>query len=102
MCLLNIPFGFITILIIAVAVIILVIIYLIAPKKETQKEEPEDYYASSRTLTDELNEERKKEGKYTIEPINAASVTTGNYARKDKSYSNVIDFFVKLFKKKDY
>ncbi|MGI6767295.1 MAG: hypothetical protein ACOX4R_08855 [Lentihominibacter sp.] len=99
MCLLNIPFGFITILIIAVAVIILAIIYFAAPKKEDKKEPPEAQYASSQTLTDELNKERKKEGKYTITPINSGSTSTSTYARKDKSYSNTIDFFVKLFKK---
>lgn len=57
--------------------------------------------ATSRSMTDELNRERKREGKSSIRPINPGLAgSTNTYARQDKGYSSTPDFFIKLFKRK--
>ena len=55
---------------------------------------------SSETLREELNEERKKKGLGEVSAINPKGGGTSTYARKDKSYSSVVDFFRKLTKRK--
>ena len=65
------------------------------------KTETREDIVSSKVLHSEVNEDLKKEGKPTIEAINTyGGVSTNNLARKDKSWNNVPDFFVKMFKKK--
>ena len=59
----------------------------------------EDSNYTSADLTKELNEERKEKGLYELPEINAGLTSTGQYARMDKSFSNSLDFFVKLVKK---
>jgi hypothetical protein len=53
---------------------------------------------TSETIQRELNEERKRKGLYEIPAINARRGNTGTLARKDKSWSNLIDFIWKLMK----
>ena len=73
---------------------------IIDEKKAVNTETREDI-VSSKVLHSEVNEDLKKEGKPTIEAINTyGGVSTNNLARKDKSWNNVPDFFVKMFKKK--
>lgn len=52
-------------------------------------------------LTRELNEERKKNGEYLIQETTSAGIggSTGTYARKDKTFSNAFDFFIKLVRR---
>ena len=54
---------------------------------------------SSMDLHREMNEERKAKGDSSISAINTiGGVSTNNLARKDKSWSSVPDFFIKLFR----
>ena len=51
---------------------------------------------TSNDLLNEVNEEREKQGLHEIPAVNSRS--GGNtYARLDKSFKNVPDFFIKLF-----
>lgn len=52
-------------------------------------------HVNSQVLHKELNEERRRQGKSTLTPINGDANT---YARKDKSWSSSIDFFVQLIR----
>ena len=73
---------------------------IIDEKKAVNTETREDI-VSSKVLHSEVNKDLKKEGKPTISAINTyGGVSTNNLARKDKSWSNVPNFFVKMFKKK--
>ena len=54
---------------------------------------------TSAELTKELNEERKEKGLYEIPEINTGLANTGEYAKRDKSFANVTDFFIKLAKR---
>lgn len=57
---------------------------------------------TSKTLTEELNEERKKEGLNEIRPINGMKgMSTGAYACKDRSFNSSLDFFMQMFGKKN-
>ena len=50
-----------------------------------------------------MNAERSTEGQTKIPPINTISgsgLSTNTLARKDKSFNNFIDFFIKLAKGK--
>lgn len=60
----------------------------------------EEKIISSKSLHDEMNAERKKQDLGEIPAVNALSGGTSTIARKDKSWSSVPDFIVKLFKKK--
>ena len=56
---------------------------------------------NSRELHDRMNEERKKRGEGSIPAINnMGGVSTNNLARRDKSWSSVPDFFVKMIRRK--
>ena len=59
----------------------------------------EDKIYTSKVLHDECNAERKRQGLDEMPAINALRGGTGTIARKDKSWSSVPDFFVKMFKK---
>ena len=59
----------------------------------------DDKIVTSHTLTDELNKEREKQGLSDIGEINCVSASTNTYARRNKSFSSVPDFFKKLIKK---
>ncbi len=62
----------------------------------------DDKIYSTRVLTDEVNKERQEKGEEKIIEVNACNgAAFGNYARRDKTYSNAADFFVKLFQKKE-
>jgi len=58
-----------------------------------------DDIITSQTLHDQVNAERKREGKNALPEINAvAGASTGNLARRDKSWNSVPGFFAKMFK----
>jgi hypothetical protein len=59
----------------------------------------DDKIINSRTIQNELNEERKRKGLHELPPVNPINGGTSTLARKDKSWSSVPDFFRKLFKK---
>ena len=60
-----------------------------------------DRIYTSKSLHEELNAERARQGKSQIPVINPCKGGSANsLARKDKSWSSVPDFFVKLFKKR--
>ena len=62
----------------------------------------EDDVVSSKMLHKEMNDDRRREGKTSLPAINnLGGASTNNLARKDKSWSSVPDFFVKMSKKKD-
>ena len=59
-----------------------------------------DKIITSEDLRKEINEERAERGEYEMPAINpgASGVSFGTLARKDKSWDNEFDFFLKLFK----
>ncbi|MDO4175879.1 MAG: hypothetical protein Q4D99_00170 [Bacillota bacterium] len=63
-----------------------------------KKPENEEIF-STINLTEELNREREREGKYKIKPINPMSGSNRNYSEHEKSFNNTFDFFAKLAKK---
>lgn len=65
--------------------------------KDKTQESGEIY--SSTNLHEKLNQERRKEGKYNLPAVNPLGGTNRNYSDKDKSFTNVADFFVKLHKR---
>ncbi len=84
-------------LIVSIIVIILAIIGTALMKRDGEKIEKHN---DSSTLTDEVNAERKAEGKYTIRPINALGDSTNrNYSDHEEGWSNVFGFFHKMLNK---
>lgn len=63
-------------------------------------EKQEDKIITSKSLTEELNREREREGKPKITPVNSMRGSTNTVAMRDKSWSSVPDFLVKLTQKK--
>ena len=65
------------------------------------KKEPEttrDNIITSKELQRQINEERIRQGLESMPEINSACcVSTGNLARKNKSFSSAPDFYIKLF-----
>lgn len=64
--------------------------------------EKNDQIICSADLHRQFNEERKRQGLEEI-PAGLTSCScgsSGNLARKDKSWSSVFDFFQKMFKRK--
>ena len=66
-------------------------------KKWVSMKEDEKIYTGS-LLSQDLNAERKKHSLSQLPEINPCRGGTSTLARKDKSWSNVFDFFRKLFK----
>ncbi len=63
------------------------------------KDPKNDEIITSHSLHEKVNAERKRDGKESIPEINAfGGTSTNNLARRDKSWSSVPDFFVKLAK----
>ena len=60
----------------------------------------QDKIYTSKSLQEEMNEERVLEGKEPLPAINPMRGGTGTLARKDRSWKGVPDFFVKAFRKK--
>ncbi len=60
----------------------------------------DDKIYTSRSLSEEMNKERTRQGKGEVQEINPCRGGTSTLARKDKSWSSVFDFFVKVFKKR--
>ena len=60
----------------------------------------QDKIYTSKSLQEEMNAERMLEGKEPLPAINPLRGGTGTLARKDRSWKNVPDFFIKAFKKK--
>ena len=72
-------------------------IYFIFRKPEDNNQ---DDIITSNSLRNEMNAERRSMGLEDMPEINnTCCISTGNLARKDKSFSSVPDFFIKLFKK---
>ena len=61
----------------------------------------EEKIISSDSIQKELNESRRKKGLPEIPAINPRGAGTSTLARKDKSWSNILDFFCKLIKQKN-
>lgn len=82
--------------ILVLAIIAMVYFFIKRPKEE---DEGEESVVTSRDLLNNINEDRQKKGLHEIPEVNSKS--GGNtYARLDKSFKSVPDFFVKLFSKK--
>ena len=63
------------------------------------KDTKNDDIITSQSLHDQVNAERKREGKNALPEINAVGgASTGNLARRDKSWNSVPGFFAKMFK----
>lgn len=63
------------------------------------KDPKNEQIITSQTLHDQVNAERRREGKSDIPEINAVGgASTGNLARRDKSWNSVPGFFAKMFK----
>ena len=60
----------------------------------------DDKIYTSKSLTEEMNEERIRQGKAELPKINPIRGGTSTLARKDKSWSSVPEFFAKVLKKK--
>ena len=60
----------------------------------------QDKIYTSKSLQQEMNEERALKGKPPLPSINPLRGGTSTIARKDKSWKSVPDFFAKLLKKK--
>lgn len=60
----------------------------------------EEKIYTSKELLREANEQRRKEGLNQLPEINPCRGGTSTLARKDKSWNNIVDFLVKLFKSK--
>lgn len=60
----------------------------------------DDKIYTSKSLSEEMNKERLRRGEGEMPEINPCKGSTNTIARKDKSWSSVFDFFVKVFKKK--
>ena len=82
--------------ILILAVLAMLYFFINRPKEDSEDTEP---VITSRDLLHDINEEREKQGLYELPEVNSRS--GGNvYARLDKSFSSVPDFFIKLFSKK--
>ena len=60
----------------------------------------QDKIYTSKSLLQEMNEERALKGKPPLPAINPLQGGTSTIARKDKSWKSVPDFFAKLLKRK--
>ncbi len=67
--------------------------------KMMQPHKENDKIYTSKSLSEEMNKERARRGEGEIPEINPCKGSTNTLARKDKSWSSVLDFFVKAFKK---
>ena len=81
----------------AAAVIAMVYFFIKRPKEDG--EEAENVVTSDDLLRD-VNADREREGLHEIPAVNSRSAGTNTYARLDKSFNSVPDFFRKLFSKK--
>ena len=89
----------IVLIIIVLGMIIVGAIMTARDKKKGIEPEDDDTIISSEYLHEKVNEERKREGKTTVQAINTIGGTsTNNLARKDKSWNSVPDFFIKMGK----
>ena len=80
-----------------VAVIAMVYFFIKRPKEDGEGNEN---VVTSDDLLRDVNTEREKEGLHEIPAVNSRSSGTNTYARMDKSFNSVPDFFRKLFLKK--
>ena len=74
-------------------------VYFFFNRSEDEREGAENVVTSNDLLRD-VNAEREKEGLHEIPAVNGRSAGTNTYARLDKSFNSVPDFFIKLFSKK--
>ena len=96
--------GLIGIMAIGFGLLILVgmpIAAVIGSMMKGRGEEKETGPVSSAALHEAVNRERKAKGESEIPAINnVGSVSTNNLARRDKSWSSVPDFFIKMIRRK--
>lgn len=78
------------------AVIGIVIVLAIVGTVLFPKGKEDEKHVNSQVLKDELNEERKAEGKY---PLPAWNSEGNNYARMDGSYKSSPEFFKQMYEK---
>jgi len=96
--LIKLTYVHVWIILFAVIAVIAMIYFFI--KRPREDAEGTEHTVSSKDLLDEINEERKEQGLHEIPAVNSRSSGTNTYARLDKSFSSVPDFFIKLFSKK--
>lgn len=60
----------------------------------------EEKIITSKSLQEEMNQERKRQGKGEVQAINPRGSGTSTLARKDKSWTSVPGFFANLLKRK--
>lgn len=64
----------------------------------TRSGEKDDKTVTSHELQEELNKERRSQGKQGMPAINSGTLSTSTYARMDKSWKSVPDFFKQLIR----
>ena len=74
-------------------------VYFFFNRPEEEREDAENVVTSDDLLRD-VNADREREGLHEIPAVNGRSAGTNTYARLDKSFNSVPDFFIKLFSKK--
>ncbi len=97
--LIKLTYVHVWIIIFAVLVAIAMIYFMIHPPKD-ECEGSEDI-VTSKDLLKNVNDEREKQGLHEIPAVNSRSASN-TYARLDKSFSSVPDFFKKLFSGKKH
>lgn len=60
----------------------------------------EEKIITSKSLQEEMNQERIRQGKEEVQAINPRGAGTSTMARKDKSWKSVPGFFANLLKRK--
>ena len=76
--------------------LVMIFFFINRPKEDTPQEPNEKAAITTEDLREQINREREREGLHEIPAINSRS--GGNsYARMDKSFSSVPDFFRQLF-----
>ena len=95
--LIKLTYVHVWIIILAVIFTIAMIYFMIHPPKDER--EGSNDIVTSKELLKNVNDEREKQGLHEIPAVNSRSASN-TYARLDKSFSSVPDFFKKLFSKK--
>lgn len=94
--LIKLTYVHVWIIIFAVIIAIAMVYFIIRPPKEDS--EGIDGVVASDDLLRDVNKERESQGLHEIPAVNSRSASN-TYARLDKSFSSVPDFFMKLFGK---
>ena len=65
---------------------------------QSKSGDKDEQIVTSQSLHEELNEERKQQGRGSLPAINSGQTSTNTYARMDKSWRSVPDFFLQLIR----